>query len=93
MVYGLGKPSTGQSLHMQIFHGEEGVVVDQLPRQLVLTIVALIEHTAGEPGHELACFSPTREPLRQRDPWRCLRRNPFFAARNQRGLLIIPPLG
>jgi hypothetical protein len=63
MVYGLGKPTTGQSLHMQIFHGEDGeeaVVVDQLPRQLVLTIVALMEHTAGEPGHELACFSPTR---------------------------------
>src|SRR5438445_12395161 len=53
-----------QALDVQILHGDDTVVIHKFTRQLVLEIVALLEHMAIEFGNDAAGTFPAARPLR-----------------------------
>src|SRR5947208_11155318 len=63
-MYRLGKPTARQALDVQVLYGDDAVVIHQFTRQLVLEIVALLEHMAIEFGNSAAGTFPAARPLR-----------------------------
>jgi hypothetical protein len=62
-VYRLGKHSAGQAPDVQIFHGDEAIVINQPSGQLVLEIVALVEYLSVQVSNPPARPAPTSTPL------------------------------
>ena len=58
IVYRFSEQATGQTFYVQVFHKTYSVAVDDLSRQLVLKIVALVENFAVNLGHQANRFLP-----------------------------------
>jgi len=63
IVYRFSQPATGQTFYVQVFDKNYSVAVDDLSRQLVLKIVALVENFAVNPGDQANRFLPTLREL------------------------------
>src|SRR6516225_10594548 len=63
MVYRFRKQPTRQTFYVQVFDKNYSVVVDDLSRQLVLKIVALVENFAVHPGDQANRFLPALREL------------------------------
>ena len=63
IVYRFSQLATGQAFYVQVFHKNDSVVVDDLSRQLVLKIVALVESLAVNLGHQANRFLPALREL------------------------------
>jgi len=91
IVYRFSQPATGQTFYVQVFDKNYSVAVDDLSRQLVLKIVALVENFAVNPGDQTNRFLQRFENFSRRAtrPW--ARRRRFCAFWNKRGLPIPRP--
>ena len=91
IVYRFSQPATGQTFYVQVFDKNYSVAVDDLSRQLVLKIVALVENFAVNPGDQANRFLQRFENFSRRAtrPW--ARRRRFCAFWNKRGLPIRRP--
>jgi len=63
IVYRFSKKTTGQTFYVQVFDKNYSVAVDDLSRQLVLKIVALVENFAVNPGYQANRFLPALREL------------------------------
>jgi len=63
IVYRFSEQATGQTFYVQVFHKTYSVAVDDLSRQLVLKIVALVENFAVNLGHQANRFLPALREL------------------------------
>ena len=63
IVYRFSQPATGQTFYVQVFDKKDSVVVDDLSRQLVLKIVALVENFAVNLGYQANRFLPAFREL------------------------------
>ena len=63
IVYRFSQQATEQTFYVQVFHKNYSVAVDDLSRQLVLKIVALVENFAVNPGYQANRFLPALREL------------------------------
>ena len=91
IVYRFSQPATGQTFYVQVFDKNYSVAVDDLSRQLVLKIVALVENFAVNPGDQTNRFLQRFENFSRRATRRWARRRRFCAFGNKRGLPIRRP--